>query len=556
MKLNEEYSINSGQGTIVFTEGNKGTVNAEYEIQGNKGKGKINGTLENNILSGTYHVDSTAGLIEFTFTENGFDAKWKQGIEPGPMKGKWTGSLKSHSVSNQSINEKTSLSPEQLKWFEEDTWEFENLPKEWFESKEFMLAVVTNSGGCLEYASDKLKDDKEIVLAAVTKSGRDLQYASDKLKDDKEIVLAAVNKSGSYLQYASDKLKDDREIVLAAFDNYGGALEYASDKLKDDREIVLAALYNNGRALEYASDKLKDDREIVLAALDNNGRALEYASDKLKDDREIILDAVKKDGRTLSDASDNLKNNREIVLEAIKNYPSSIEYASDELIDDLEIVFTALSQDSSALYYVRSEAILKELAENSSVGGTKINFKVRYLVTAVQKHFEKKLFDENGDVKDELETICNDWYDFNQIIYQNQTMDGDALLSLAQVQFNEYRPIPTDGREVEEYTRDLLNEAIELNDECLEDIICHGLLPEEYLDFSDLSEKACELLWNRGEKNYANALIVLRNNDSELIPGLSDEFVVQIIQEARDSDIGEEEDKEEFENFVSEAGLE
>jgi hypothetical protein len=505
IKLNEEYSINSGQGTIVFTEGNKGTVNAEYEIQGNKGKGKINGTLENNILSGTYHVDSTAGLIEFAFTENGFDAKWKQGIEPGPMKGKWTGSLKSQSDNNQSVNEKTSLSPEQSKWFEEDTWEFENLPKEWFESKEFMLAVVTNSGGCLEYASDKLKDEKEIVLAAVNKSGRDLQYASDKLKDDKEIVLAAVT--------------------------------------------------NNGGCLEYASDKLKDDREIVLAALDNYGRALEYASDKLKDDREIIFAAVKKDGRTLSYASNNLKNNREIVLEAIKNYPDSIEFVNDQLNGYPEIVLTALSQDSYALRFVSSEEILKELAEYSSVGGTKINFEVRFLVNALGNLFEKKLFDENGDVKDELETICNDWYDFNQIIYQNQTMDGDALLSLAQVQFNKYRPIPTDGREVEEYTRDLLNEAIELNDECLEDIICHGLLPEEYLDFSDLSEKACELLWNRGEKNYANALIVLRNNDYELIPGLSDEFVVQIIQEARDSDLGEE-DKEEFENFVSEAGLE
>ena len=94
IKLNEEYSINSGQGTIVFTEGKKGTINAEYEIKGNKGKGKINGTLENEILKATFHVDAAAGLIEFTFTENGFDAKWKQGIEPGPMKGKWTGSMK------------------------------------------------------------------------------------------------------------------------------------------------------------------------------------------------------------------------------------------------------------------------------------------------------------------------------------------------------------------------------------------------------------------------------------------------------------------------------
>jgi hypothetical protein len=480
IKLNEEYSINNGQGTIVFTEGNKGTVNAEYEIQGNKGKGKINGTLENNILSGTFHVDSAVGLIEFTFTKNGFDAKWKQGIEPGPMKGKWTGSLKSQSVNNQSINEKTSLSPEQSKWFEEDTWEFENLPKEWFDSKEFMLAVVTNSGICLEYASDKLKDDKEIVLAAVTKNGMGLQYASDKLKDDKEIVLAAVT---------------------------------------------------------------------------NIGHALECASDKLKDDREVILVAVKKAGGRLSYASDNLKNNREIVLEAIKNDPSSIGSASDELNDDLEIVLTALSQDSSALYYVKSEAILKELAENSSVGGAKINFKVRYLVNAVQRLFEKKLSDEN----DEIVKICNDWFDFNQIIYQNQTMDGDALLSLAQVQFNKYIPFATDDvSDNKEYTRGLLIEAIELNDESLADILCHGLSPQEYVDYSDLAEKACELLWNKSVKSYADALIIAIYDDEdepELLAGVSEDFAKKIIKEARELDLGEEEDKEEFENFVSEAGL-
>ncbi len=57
------------------------------------------------------------------------------------------------------------------------------------------------------------------------------------------------------------------------------------------------------------------------------------------------------------------------------------------------------------------------------------------------------------------------------------------------------------------------------------------------------------------EKKYANALMVLRNNEDELIPGLSNEFVLKIIQETRNSDLGEEEDKEDFENFVSEAGL-
>ena len=50
--------------------------------------------------------------------------------------------------------------------------------------------------------------------------------------------------------------------------------------------------------------------------------------------------------------------------------------------------------------------------------------------------------------------------------------------------------------------------------------------------------------------------MVLSNDDNELIPGLSNEFVSKIIQETRDSDSGEEEAKEDFENFVSEAGLE
>jgi hypothetical protein len=103
LKLNEKYVINNGQGSIVFTEGNKGTVNAVYTIRGNKSEGKINGTLDGNLLKGTFHVDAAAGLIEFTFDETGFDAKWKQGIEPGPMKGKWQGKIendKKEEISN------------------------------------------------------------------------------------------------------------------------------------------------------------------------------------------------------------------------------------------------------------------------------------------------------------------------------------------------------------------------------------------------------------------------------------------------------------------------
>ena len=99
IRLNEQYSINNGQGSIVFTEDDKGTVNALYTIAGHKSKGKINGILAENVLKGTFHIDEAEGLIEFTFSEDGFDAKWKSGLEPGPLKGKWEGNIGENSSS-------------------------------------------------------------------------------------------------------------------------------------------------------------------------------------------------------------------------------------------------------------------------------------------------------------------------------------------------------------------------------------------------------------------------------------------------------------------------
>ena len=98
MKLNKHYSINDGKGSIIFSEGNSGTINAEYDIKGNKSTGTFNGILENETLKGTFYVDSVAGLMEFTFSESGFETKWKKGIEPGPMKGEWKGTLNTENI--------------------------------------------------------------------------------------------------------------------------------------------------------------------------------------------------------------------------------------------------------------------------------------------------------------------------------------------------------------------------------------------------------------------------------------------------------------------------
>jgi hypothetical protein len=53
--------------------------------------GTITGKLDENKLEATFHSTSMnrVGLIYFTFSDDGFDAKWKNGLEPGAMRGRW-----------------------------------------------------------------------------------------------------------------------------------------------------------------------------------------------------------------------------------------------------------------------------------------------------------------------------------------------------------------------------------------------------------------------------------------------------------------------------------
>jgi hypothetical protein len=106
INYNVKYIINNGQDSIVFTQGNENTVNGQYSA------GTITGTIDDNVFKGTFYnqKSNSAGLIELTFQEISFIAKWKQGIEPGPMRGKWNGKLKViSSTSAQSEKHKIKL---------------------------------------------------------------------------------------------------------------------------------------------------------------------------------------------------------------------------------------------------------------------------------------------------------------------------------------------------------------------------------------------------------------------------------------------------------------
>jgi hypothetical protein len=91
IQYNEEYSLNDGKGCIVFQKGSEDAVSAIYN------RGTIHAKWDGNVLKGTFidTISKGQGLIEFTFDEDCLEAKWKGGIVPGAMRGRWKGILSS-----------------------------------------------------------------------------------------------------------------------------------------------------------------------------------------------------------------------------------------------------------------------------------------------------------------------------------------------------------------------------------------------------------------------------------------------------------------------------
>lgn len=93
IKLDTPYNIVNENDTVTFVEGKKGSITGTYS------DGTLTGTLNGNLLNATFHNSkvNAIGLMEITFNEIGFTGKWKKGLEPGPMRGKWDGNLNNDS---------------------------------------------------------------------------------------------------------------------------------------------------------------------------------------------------------------------------------------------------------------------------------------------------------------------------------------------------------------------------------------------------------------------------------------------------------------------------
>ena len=87
IQFNKKYIVNNGNGEIEFRKGGDQFVSAVYN------RGTIHAHWWGDVLAGTFidTVSKGEGLIEFTFSENTLEARWKGGTDPGPMRGKWSG---------------------------------------------------------------------------------------------------------------------------------------------------------------------------------------------------------------------------------------------------------------------------------------------------------------------------------------------------------------------------------------------------------------------------------------------------------------------------------
>ena len=59
--------------------------------------GEFTGTIDGNIVKAKWNNEGQEGLIELDLSDDKLIGKWKQGIDEGPMRGKWEGSLQENS---------------------------------------------------------------------------------------------------------------------------------------------------------------------------------------------------------------------------------------------------------------------------------------------------------------------------------------------------------------------------------------------------------------------------------------------------------------------------
>jgi hypothetical protein len=236
---------------------------------------------------------------------------------------------------------------EQIKKSELDYWD---INEEYKSDRDFNLDLLKIYPYAFSMVLDKFKSDKEIVMAVVSQAGEELRYASHELQSDKDIVLNAFKNNEWAFEYAGGDLKSDRDFVLAAIKINAYAYVSVSEELKLDREIaLLAANTSNNYVFSHVPEIFRADKNFIMESLKGskalNGRLTEFIADEHRADREIMLIAMKKSGGMAFEfASDELKNDIEFFLES-PSLEIAYFYASESIKSQREMLLKILEKE-------------------------------------------------------------------------------------------------------------------------------------------------------------------------------------------------------------------
>mmetsp|Transcript_6573 Transcript_6573/g.11425 ORF Transcript_6573/g.11425 Transcript_6573/m.11425 type:complete len:204 (+) Transcript_6573:70-681(+) len=115
--------------------------------------------------------------------------------------------------------------------------------------------------------AQRLSQVRKRWLVAASRSGLSaLSACPEELRKDRAFVMAVVSQDGDALHFASPELRSDRQVAMAAVSNRGWALEWVAAELRSDRHVVMAAVAQDKHALTYAGDDLLEDVSFAVEA--------------------------------------------------------------------------------------------------------------------------------------------------------------------------------------------------------------------------------------------------------------------------------------------------
>lgn len=162
--------------------------------------------------------------------------------------------------------------------------------------KEVMLTSLINYPDCVLNASKRLYSDKEFVLAVVGESGSNLQSASVALRNDIEVVETACGDIGLYsycFQFASKRIRSSPKLVARCCESSFSPLTYIHDSMKNDKRKLLLLI----RELEDSQKTRVTGQQITLSSSISR-EVIENASESIKklvgdgDPVEVLTKAV------------------------------------------------------------------------------------------------------------------------------------------------------------------------------------------------------------------------------------------------------------------------